>query len=176
MKRQTNNTNQQNLEYINYLNDNDRERINKLPDNYVDLAPDHMIQNMPNLDQPVMSDMGMQMNPMMPPGMPPGMPQMPQMGQMPQGMTGMTGMQGMQNGIPPQALAQLQTPPMPEAMQKIAMQAQGIPNMGPMNSQLNVPMMNNPMAQMMGVQPQMQMGGGQKMTKYKLKLDKNFFF
>ena len=166
MKRQTNNTNQQNLEYINYLNDYDRKSLKKLPSNYVDLAPEHMIQNMPNLDQqPVMSDMGMQMNPMMPPGMPgmPGMPEMP-------------AMQGMPNGIPPQALAQLQTPPMPESMQKIAMQAQGIPNMGPMNSQLNVPMMNNPMAQMMGMQPPMQMGGGKKMTKYKLVTDKKFFF
>jgi hypothetical protein len=115
----------------------------------------------------------------MPPGMPFGMQQMPQMqqmtqmpqmGQMPRGMSGMP------NDIPPQALAQLQTPPMPEAMQKIAMQAQGIPNMGQMNSQLNVPMMNNPMAQMMGMQPPMQMGGGKKMTKYKLVTDKNFFF
>lgn len=166
----------QNLEYINYLNDGDRERINKLPDSYVDLAPEHMIQNMPNLDQQaVMSDMGMQMNPMnqmMPPGMPPGMPP-----QMPPGMSSPQGMPpGMPQGIPPQALAQMQTPPMPQEMQKIAMQAQGIPNMGPMNSQLNVPMMNNPMAQMMGMQPPMQMGGGKKMTKYKLVTDKNFFF
>lgn len=160
----------QNLEYINYLNDGDRERINKLPDNYVDLAPEHMIQNMPNLDQQaVMSDMGMQMNPMMPPGMPPSMPPTMPSGPMPMPL-------GMPQGLPPQALAQLQTPPMPEAMQKIAMQAQGIPNMGPMNSQLNVPMMNNPMAQMMGMQPPMQMGGGKKMTKYKLVTDKKFFF
>jgi hypothetical protein len=29
---------------------------------------------------------------------------------------------------------------------------------------------------MMGMQPPMQMGGGKKMTKYKLVTDKNFFF
>jgi hypothetical protein len=40
-------------------------------------------------------------------------------------------------------------------------------------------MMANPMSQFMGMgmQPQMpQMGGAKKMKKYKLVLDKNFFF
>jgi hypothetical protein len=50
----------------------------------------------------------------------------------------------------------------------------GMPQMG----DLGVPMMQNPMANFMGVQPTqmgMQMGGG-KVKKYKLALDKNFFF
>jgi hypothetical protein len=163
----------QQLEYINFVNEKDRKKLEKLPEGYMDVAPDHMIQNMPNLEQQQMvSDMGgqfdqMQMNPMMPPGMPPAMPP-----NMPPNMPG---------NLPQQALQQMQTPPMPAELQQIAMQAQmggpgmAMPNMGPMNSQLNVPMMNNPMAQMMGMQPPMQMGGG-KMTKYKLKLDKKFFF
>jgi hypothetical protein len=77
-----------------------------------------------------------------------------------------------------QALAQMQAPPMPADMQKIAMQGQ-MGQMGQMNQQLNVPMMNNPMSQFMGMQPQpMQMGGGKnkKIQKYTLSLDKNFFF
>jgi hypothetical protein len=156
----------QDLEYINYLNVNDRKKLQKLPDGYVDAAPEHMLQNMPNLNQPGISDMGMQfnqmnMNPMMPPGMPPGMP---------------SGPMGPSSVNVQQALAQMQPPPMPADMQQIAMQGQ----MGQMNQQLNVPMMNNPMSQFMGMQPQpMQMGGSKdkkKMQKYTLSLDKNFFF
>jgi hypothetical protein len=49
-----------------------------------------------------------------------------------------------------------------------------------MNPQLQTPMMANPMSQFMGMpqMPGMQMGGGKKIQKYKLVLDKknNFFF
>ena len=53
-----------------------------------------------------------------------------------------------------------------------------MPGMG--GNDLGLPMMDNKMASFMGVQPgqQMQMGGGksQPLQKYKLTLDKNFFF
>ena len=98
--------------------------------------------------------------------MPQQMPQMP-MGQMPMGQ------------MPNMAM-----PPMPSDMQQASMKMGG-----PMHSQLNVPMMNNPMANFMGPMgqmPQMQgnnmMGGGAKpLKKYKLSKDKisvgkDFFF
>jgi hypothetical protein len=51
------------------------------------------------------------------------------------------------------------------------------PGMGTMNAQLQAPMMSNPMSQFMGMQSQMpQMGGSKTLKKYKLVLDKNFFF
>jgi len=84
---------------------------------------------------------------------------------------------GMGMGMPPQ----MAVPPMPAEMQAMK---NGMSGMGPMHSQLNVPMMeNNPMAQFMGQMPQMpqmgqmgmQMGGG-KLQKYKLVNDKKFFF
>ena len=57
-----------------------------------------------------------------------------------------------------------------------------MPQMGGPSGDLGVPMMQNPMANFMGVQPNQmgmpnQMGGGKKnIQKYKLTLDKNFFF
>jgi hypothetical protein len=54
------------------------------------------------------------------------------------------------------------------------------PMMGQMHPQLNVPMMNNPMANFMGMGQNIQMGGqaggsSKPLQKYKLTLD-NFFF
>ena len=170
----------QNLEYINYLNPKVKNQLKKLPEGYMDLAPDHLLQNMPNLDQNVdgvagMGDMG-QMNP------PAAMGAMPQLGMMnPAAAMGQ---------MPP---AMMSAPPMPAEMQQIAMGAMGN---GMMNQQLQTPMMNNPMSQFMGMQPQMpgmqmpgmqmpgmqmpgmQMGGAKQVKKYKLVFDKknNFFF
>lgn len=156
----------QNLEYINYLKPEVRNKLKKLPEGYMDLAPENMLQNMPNLDQNMganaMSDMGMPAD-MQGMGMPAGMPGM--------GM-GMN-MPNMGMGMPQMPPNMMAAPPMPAEMQKIAMGA----SMGQMNPQLQTPMMANPMSQFMGMQPQMpQMGGSKKMKKYKLVLDKNFFF
>jgi len=153
--------------YTNHLDKNTQSKLNSLPENYFDLAPDHMLnglQGMQGADMGIpQGDMGMpQMNGDM------GMPQMPMnMAQMP----------------PMPA----QMPPMPADMQQAAMNSGMMPQMampqmampGQMHPQLNVPMMNNPMASFMGMgQAQgMQMGGGEQkeLKKYKLTLD-NFFF
>ena len=147
--------------YANHLDKNTQSKLNSLPENYFDVAPDHMVhglQGMPN------SDMGMPQMPGADMGMQMGMPQMPMnMGQMP----------------PMPA----QMPPMPADMQQAAMNSGMAPQMpqmgmpGQMHPQLNVPMMNNPMASFMGMGQGMQMGGGEQkeLKKYKLTLD-NFFF
>lgn len=168
-KQKRNQTDGQNLEYINYLKPEVRSKLKKLPEGYMDLAPENMLQNMPNLDQNMganaMSDMGMPAD-MQGMGMPAGMPGM--------GMN----MPNMGMGMPQMPPNMMAAPPMPAEMQKIAMGA-SMGQMGPMNQQLQAPMMANPMSQFMGMgmQPQMpQMGGAKKMKKYKLVLDKNFFF
>ena len=96
--------------------------------------------------------------------MPMGMP----MGQMPMGQMPM-----------PQMPQNMQMPPMPADMQQASMKMGG-----PMHSQLNVPMMNNPMANFMGMQQgqgNMTGGGVKPLKKYKLTKDKisagkDFFF
>lgn len=157
------------------LDNKTKKTLEKFSDKYFDQAPDSLLHNL-NLN-----DMGMnpveqpqsQMNDMsLMQQM--GMPGMPQMPQMPQQM----GMPQMPPQMPMPNMPQMQPqayPPMPAEMMAKAMEAQGSNPM--LQNGLNVPMMNNPMAQMLNMpqMPQMQMGGGKKKL-YKLKLDKDFFF
>jgi hypothetical protein len=165
--------------FNNQLNPQIQNKLKGLPENYFDLAPEHLINGMPQ------GEMGMPQGEM---GMPQGDMGMPQgeMG-MPQGEMGMSQMNmsmpqmNMPMNMPmqniPSGLGQV--PPMPADMQQIAMNHGAMPQMqGQMHPQLNVPTMNNPMASFMGMgQGQgMQMGGGAKpIQKYKLTLDKFFF-
>ncbi len=135
-----------------------------------------MLKNMPNLDNNFVNpnaaaEMGNQFNNM-------------QLGN----LGGQQHMQQMPLQMQQQMQQQMQPPPMPAAMQQIASgasmnpgmmgQMNGMPpmnGMGQMNQQLQVPMMNNPMSQFMGM-PQQQ-GGATPLQKYKLvRKDNSFFF
>jgi len=169
------------MSYNAHLDTRTKSKLDRLPDNYFDLAPDHLLNGMQNMPQ---GDMGMPQGNMGMPqgnmGMPQGDMGMPQgnMG-IPQGDMGMPQMAPpMQMGLPQMPMGMGQIPPMPADMQQAAMNNGVGPQMHP---QLNVPMMNNPMANFMGMGqgmgPGMQMGGSsQPLQKYKLTLDKFFFW
>jgi hypothetical protein len=124
--------------YKNKLNPKHLALLNKLPEKYLDLAPESMLSQMPNIEQ---LESGMQnMNPMM------GM-QQPQLSQ-----ADISQLSQMAS-YPPMQMPQ----GMPEGLQS---QLQGTN----FNSQLNVPMMGGPnMSQMMGMQGMPGMPGMQGM-------------
>jgi hypothetical protein len=155
------------------INPKHAELLKKLPESYLDIAPEGMVGSMPSIDQmQSMEAMGMQgMNPMAMQGM--------------QGMEGMNpmAMQGMQQQqqLGQAELAQLQQlsayPPMPNSMSAHlpgGMQGmQGMPGMPGMAG----------MQGMQGMPGMGQMFGGSKIKKYKFNRDKlnqslgsNFFF
>jgi hypothetical protein len=136
--------------------------LKKLPENFLDVAPEGMIKQMPSLEQ-MESGMGMQ-----------GMNGM-------QGMQGMNGMQGMEGMNPMMGMQQMQQMQQPQLSQadydKISQMAAYPPMQMPaglpeglqsqlqgsqFNSQLNVPMMGPHMGQQMGM-PGMDMGMGMGM-------------
>jgi len=147
------------------INPKHAKLLKKLPDSYLDLAPEGMVNGMPALDQMQgmeamgMNPMEMGMNPMAM-GMNP----------MAMGMNPMEGMQAPQVG--PAELAQLQQlsarPPMPQSM--AAHVPVGMPGMPGMPSMPGMPGMGG-------------MFGGGQIKKYKFNRDKlnkslgsNFFF
>jgi len=173
MSRQRNRYND--MSYNSHLDNRTKSKLDRLPDNYFDLAPDHLLNGMQNMPQ----DMGMPQEDMGMPQEDMGMPQDMGMGQMapqmPMGMPQMAPQMPM--GMPQMPMGMGQIPPMPADMQQAAMGNGMAPQMHP---QLNVPMMNNPMASFMGMGQGMgqgmQMGGSsQPLQKYKLTLDKFFF-
>ncbi len=138
--------------YNNQLNPAVQSKLNKIPEGYFDLAPEHLVNGLQQGMEGAMSpgQQGMQ-----------GMPQ-----------EGMMGMPQQMGAMP----SQMGPPPMPEYMKNMAMGGQQMNNMGPMNNQLGVPM-DNQMASFMGMQGMApQMGGGKKLQQFKLVTDNKFFF
>jgi len=142
-------------------------KLENLPDGYFDLAPEHLVHSMQN-QMPQEGQMPTQQMPEQ---------YMPQEGQMLVNQ-GMNMPQQMPQEMPQEMAmnpAMMNPSMMNPAMMNPAMMNPGMMNMGQMHGQLGVPMMNNPMANFMGMQPQqMQTGGGKKLQKYKL--TNQFFF
>jgi len=164
-KKHKNKSNENSL--MSQLDPKMKNKLSTLPDGFVAEVPDYMSNRFPDLGQGMQMSQGMGMPQEM--GMPMPMPmQMPQDMGMPMGMP-----QGMPMGMPqgmPMGMPQGMPMGMPQGMpQGMPMgMPQGMLGQDPMSSMLGVPMMNQNMGTMMG--------GGNKLKKYYLKKDNDFFF
>ncbi len=152
-----------NKEFLSGLNPVDRQKFMKVPTNYIDEAPEHLIRGMNLNEGSMMSEMGPEMGMGMPQGMGMGMG-------MPQGMGMAPPQMGMNDMRELSKLAAY--PPMPGS-NGMGMGGMGAPN--PMAQALGVPMMGGPqMPSMMGM-PNMMGGAKRNLKKYKFVKD-GFFF
>ena len=168
-----------NKEFLSGLNPLDRQKFMKVPQNYIDEAPEHLIRGM-NLNEGAMSDMGEM-------GMGHGMGMGQGMG-MGHGMgMGMGPGMGMGMGMaPPQQMGMNDMRELSKLASYPAMPGAGGMGMGapnPMASALGVPMMGQQMPSMMGMggmggmqgMPNMMGGSKKNLKKYKFVKD-GFFF